>query len=129
MSSLPASAPSAGALGDVGAADQRVDERRDLGGVGRAVGVEHDDDVTGDRREAAGEGVALPGARLGHDRGVRTQPAGDGDGVVDRVAVDEDDLGVPGQLGKHQLQVPRLVARGDDDGERRVRGPGHVEGS
>src|SRR5690242_6463763 len=57
----------AGALGEVGAGDQGGDEGGDLGGVGRAVGVEHDDDVSGGGGEPAGQRVALAPAGLQHD--------------------------------------------------------------
>ena len=52
-------------LGEVGAGLQRLDEARDLGGIGRAVGVEHHDDVAGDRGEAGAQRVALAAAVSG----------------------------------------------------------------
>jgi hypothetical protein len=48
-----------GTLGEIGAGNQRADERRDLRGVGAAVGVDHHDDVPGGRGEAASQGVAF----------------------------------------------------------------------
>ena len=56
------------ALGEVGAGLERVDEAGDLGRVGGAVGVEHDDEVAGDGGEAGAEGVALAAAALGRTR-------------------------------------------------------------
>ena len=48
-----------GSLGEIGAVNQRCDEPRDLAGVGRAVRVDHRDDVTGGRLESAGKSVSL----------------------------------------------------------------------
>ena len=42
-----AALPEAGALREVRAGHERLDEARDLGRIGRAVGVEHHDDVAG----------------------------------------------------------------------------------
>jgi len=62
--------------------------------------------------------------------------SGDGDGVVDRVAVDDHDLvDAPRQASEDVRQVRRFVERRDDDADRRrlgaeptgahvVRGPG-----
>src|SRR3712207_9275830 len=55
----PPAAGEAGALSEIGPGQEWGDVSRDLPGVCRAVGVEHDDDVTGDGREAARERVAL----------------------------------------------------------------------
>ena len=102
------------ALDEVGAGDQRGDEQRDLGRVGRAVGVDHHDDVAGAGGEAAGQGVALAGAGLLHDHHVRAQLAGHRDGAVDRAAVDQDHLvDARGQRGEDVRQVPLLVHRRD----------------
>jgi hypothetical protein len=65
---------------------------RDLRRAGRAVRVDHDDDVAGARGEAAGEGVALAGPGLLDDLDRRVQLPGHVDGTVDRAAVDQDDL-------------------------------------
>ena len=65
MSSLPPPPDEPAALGEVGARDQRAHERGDLGRVGRAVGVEHHDDVAGGGGEPAGHRVALALAGLG----------------------------------------------------------------
>ena len=129
MSSLPPPGREAGALGEVGAGDQRVDEGRDLGRVGRAVGVEHDDDVAGGGREAAGQRVALaaaclrarPGCRERRRRGTprcrRPSPRRPGRPRARRVT-----RAAP-------LQVAGLVAGGNDDGECRGRAPGHSDSS
>ena len=92
MSALPPPAAKREPLAKSLPVEQRLDERRDLGRVGGAVGVEHHDDVAGRGGEAAGERVALAASVLEHDAHVGPQRAGDGDRVVDRVAVDEDDL-------------------------------------
>ena len=104
-------------LRDVGALGERPDERRDLVRVGRAVGVEHDDDVAGRRGEAARQCVALALAGLLHDVDAGHHASGGLDRVVDRVPVDEDDLVHGRQLRQHDLEVSGLVACGDDDGD------------
>ena len=103
------------ALGEIRAVQQGPDELRDLGRIGRAVGVDHGDDVPGRRDEPAGQGVSLAAAVLGDDPDPRAQPTGGGDGVVDGVPVDNDDLVQPvRQLGEDMRQVAGLVQSGND---------------
>ena len=118
MSALPPAGQEARALGEVGAGLERVDEARDLGRVGGAVGVEHDDEVAGDGGEAGAEGVALAAAALGEDADVGIGVAGGLDRVVLGVAVDEDHLvQVLGQLRRARGRCSRLVHRRDDDAD------------
>ena len=103
------------ALRVVRAIQERPDESRDLGRIGRAVGIDHDDYVTGRRRESASQGVTLAAAVLRDDPYLGPQPACGGQGVVHRVAVHHDDLVQPGgQPGKDTRQVTCLVESGND---------------
>ena len=79
-------------LGEVGAAQKRSHERRDLARIGRAVRVDHGDDVTGRSLEPAGQGVPLSPASLLHDPDVGPQLAGYRYRVVHRVPVHHDHL-------------------------------------
>src|SRR5882757_1548379 len=102
------------ALGEVRAGLERLDEAWDLRRVGRAVGVEHHDQVSGHRREAGPQRVALALAGLGHHLDARVGAARGGDGFVLRVPVDEDHLVEPlGQFAEDGSDVLLLVHRGD----------------
>jgi hypothetical protein len=109
------------ALHEVGAVDERGHEARDLRRVGRAIGVQHHDDLARGGLEARPERIPLATARLFDDDHVRSQRAGDIDGAVRRVPVDDDDLvEVIGQLREDVREVLRLVEGRDDraDGRR-----------
>ena len=56
-----------GSLGEVRAAQKRINELRDLARICRTVRVDHGYDVTGRSFEPAGEGVPLSTAGLLHD--------------------------------------------------------------
>ena len=114
-----------GALGEVGPGHQGVDEPGDLGGIGRPVGVQHDQDVTRRGGEAARHRVPLALAGLVDHPDVGQAGTRDRNGVVHRRAVDEDHLvQVGGQRGQDVRQVPRLVPGGND---HRDSGPGAGE--
>ena len=115
-----ATGPEPRALGEVGALEQRLDEARDLLGVGRPVGVEHHHDVAGDPREPGRERVALAAAHLGHGDDPRERLAGGLDRPVDRAAVDQDHLVDFGKGRQHLAQVPGLVEGRDDDADPRL---------
>ena len=106
------------ALREVGARGQRRDEPRDLGRVGRAVGVDHHDDVASHGGETAGERVALALPRLRDQADAGQQLAGHFRRAVDRMPVDHDDLVQPGRQGSEDmLEVACLVERRDDYGD------------
>ena len=110
-------------LGEVVSLEQRGDEQRDLRRIGRAVGIEHHDDVAGGRREAAGERVALAARVLKNHADVRADRARHGDRVVDRMPVDDHDLvDERRQAAQHVRQVRGLVERRNDDADRRSGG-------
>jgi hypothetical protein len=109
------------ALGEVGPLLEGVDEAGDLGRVGGAVGVEHDDEVTLGHREAAGQGVALAFSGLAHHQDVGAELFGHLDGVVARVAVDQDHLVALGVKGGEDVgEVEGLVLGRDDDADGRL---------
>ncbi|BCB84831.1 hypothetical protein Psuf_021440 [Phytohabitans suffuscus] len=105
------------AFGEVGAVAQGRHEPGDLGGVGAAVGVEHDDHVAGRGGEAADERVALAVAGLADQPGRGQHPADDAVRVVRRVPVDDDDLVHRRQRRQHLGEVARLVEGRDHDGD------------
>jgi len=116
------------ALGEVRAVEQHVHERGDLARIGRAVGVEHHDDVAAAGGEPAGERVALALAGLAHHVHVGAKPAGHLHGAVDGVAVDQDDLvDVARQAREHVRQVAGLVQGRNDHAHPRT-GAGRVGG-
>ena len=101
--------------------EQRLDEPRDLRRVGRAVGVEHHDDVAAGRREAARERVALAAPVLQDDAHVGADRAGDRDRVVDSSGRrrGRPRRPMPGSRVEDVRQVRRLVERRDHDADRR----------
>lgn len=107
-------------LGEVGARDQGRHIADDLLAVGRAVRVDHHDDVARARGEAADQGVTLALAALFHDLDAGPQLPCDADRAVGRVPVHEDDFMDPvGQCLEHVRQILRLVHRGDHHAHRR----------
>jgi hypothetical protein len=112
------------ALGEVRPVLQRLDEELDLAGVGRAVRVEHHDDVTGDRGETARHRVALATPRLRDHDNVGSQRTGHSHGAVRRTTVHEDDLVQScGQLREHVREVRGLVVGRDHHAHARGGGP------
>jgi hypothetical protein len=77
-------------LGEVRARDQGGDIADDLVAVGRAVRVDHHDDVAGAGLEPGDQGIPLALALLFDDLDPGPQLAGDLDGVVGGIAVDEN---------------------------------------
>ena len=93
MSALPPPGEEARALGEVGPGFERRHEPRDLGRVGRTVGIDHHDDFAGDRGEAGTQRIALSDSRLCRRPGSPGRSAArDLDGASRRVAVDQDHL-------------------------------------
>jgi hypothetical protein len=129
MSALPPPA-----LGEVGAGEEGLDEQRDLTRVGRAVGVEHHDDIARACGEPACECVALAAAALGDDADRRIERARHVDGVVLRPTVDQDHLMQVGRQAREDVrQVLCLVERRNDDADaadcgvrHRAQGGGNV---
>jgi len=79
-------------LCEVRAGDERADEVRDLSGVGAAVGVQQDNDVTGCRFDAAGQGVAFAYPGLVDMQSVWPKLTSYPGCLIDRIAVDDDDF-------------------------------------
>jgi len=117
---VPAPAPGGetGSLGEVRTGAQRGDEVGDLGGVGRSVGVDHDDDVAGRRRETTRQRVALAPAVLGDHPDVRPQPARHRHGVVGGTAVHQHHLVDRRHPLEDVREVQGLVEGGNDDTDR-----------
>jgi hypothetical protein len=129
----PAAVGEPGPLGEVGAGHQRGHVRHDLVAVGRAVRVDHHDDVAGARLEAGDERVALALPLLADDFDAGPQIAGDLDGVIGGPAVHEDDLLYPVRKRLEDVrEILRLVHGGDHHTHRwrdgQVRGDGTVLG-
>ncbi len=109
-----------GALGEIRTADEGGDVRDDLLAVGRAVRVDHDDDVAGAGREAADQRVALALADLLDHLDVRPQFTGDVHRVVRGISVDEHDFVNPfRQCLEHVRKIFGFVHRGNDNTHRR----------
>ena len=82
----------AAAFGEVRAARQCLQEQRDLRRIGRPVGVEHDNDVTGGSSETARQRIALARARLPDHLDIRQHRLGRFDRAIDRVTVYQNDF-------------------------------------
>jgi hypothetical protein len=80
------------ALDEVRSVEQRGEKARNLGGIGRAVSIQHDDDVAAGRREAACQRISLAEPCFQDDSDVWAQCLRHLDGVVHRMTVDEHDL-------------------------------------
>jgi len=118
MSSVPP-VGEAGPLGEVRARVEGGDITDDLVAVGRAVGVDHDDDVAGARLEPGDQGIPLALAALFDDLDGGPQLAGHVDGVVRGVAVHQDHFVYPVRKGLEDVRkVLRLVHGGYDHTHR-----------
>ena len=120
MSALPPPGRKREPLAKSAPASSASTKRGISAGIGRAVGVEHHDDVAGDGGEAGAQGVALAAAVLGEDADIGVGMAGCIDRFVLGVAVDEDHLvQVLAAAGRARADVAGLVHRRDDDADLR----------
>jgi hypothetical protein len=105
-----------------------VNEVWNLGGIGRAVGVNRDDDVAARSPEPRPQRGTLAESSLLDDSDVRQELTRDRHGVVRRGAVDQDHLiDECRDPGQDVRQVPLLVQRRYDDadpGSWHLRSPG-----
>ncbi len=129
MSSLPPPLEKREPLGEVSPGDQGRDEPDDLSAVGRAVAVDHHDNVASAGGESGPQGTSLAGSDLMDDLYIRAALFGDGNRVVYRAPVRQHDLVYPAVQGtKDDRQVSCLILDGYDhadglrNGESRVYG-------
>jgi hypothetical protein len=117
MSLLPPPGGEPGSLGEVRAAQQRTHEPRDLARIGRAVRVDHGDDLPGRRLESTGQRVPLAPARLLHHPHVGPEPAGHRERVVHRVPIHHNHLVDAGRQPRENVrQIPCLIQCRNDHG-------------
>src|SRR5947209_3079963 len=103
------------ALDEVVAMLEEPQVTADLGWIHAAIRVEHHDQVPARGGEAGPYGGALPSGALEHDPRIGSRFPHDGDRLVGRTAIDDDELvEAVGQPVENPPDVLRLVQRGND---------------
>jgi len=114
-----------GAFREVRPRHQGADKGGDLAGVGGPVGVDHDDDIAGCRRETLPECAALAAPFLHHDADVGDQRARDFEGIIGGVTINQDNFVDPlRDKRQHVRQVLGFIEGRDDYADGRVAGRG-----
>ena len=107
-------------LHHVGARSERRDEPRDVPRIGRSVGVDGHDDVTGGGGEAERKRIPLAGSELPEHAHLRPEPSRGGNGRVARPAVHDDHLvQIAREPFEDARKVLRLVERRNDHADER----------